>query len=137
MSQFSGALKIVDLDDFVQPSQECIKPVKVEKKENSQIKEIQIDLNGNYFQINNDGTSNKLEKTKIELSDCLACSGCITSAESVLVNQQSTDEFLKRVKNLGNMVFVVSISPQARASIAEHYNLDLQSVNFLHLTLDF
>lgn len=128
MSQFSGALKIIDLDDFVQPSQECIKPVKIEKKENVDIKEIQIDLNGNYYQINNDGTSNKLQKTKIELSDCLACSGCITSAESVLVNEQSTDEFIKKIQNLGNMVLVVSISPQSRASIAENFNLDLQTV---------
>jgi hypothetical protein len=30
---------------------------------------------------------------KISLQDCLACSGCITSAETVLVMQQSLDEF--------------------------------------------
>lgn len=31
----------------------------------------------------------KYKKAKITLNDCLACSGCITSAEAVLVNQQS------------------------------------------------
>ena len=29
---FSGVLQLTDLDDFITPSQECIKPVKVEKK---------------------------------------------------------------------------------------------------------
>ena len=29
---FSGILQLTDLDDFIQPSQECIKPVPVQKK---------------------------------------------------------------------------------------------------------
>ena len=29
---FSGILQLTDLDDFISPSQECIKPVQVEKK---------------------------------------------------------------------------------------------------------
>lgn len=36
-----------------------------------------------------------MEKAKITLNDCLACSGCITSAESVLITQQSHEEFFK------------------------------------------
>ena len=30
-SNFSGALTLTDLDDFIGPSQECIKPVKVNR----------------------------------------------------------------------------------------------------------
>lgn len=41
------------------------------------------------------GQSQKLQKVDITLSDCLACSGCITSAESVLITQQSQDEMMK------------------------------------------
>jgi hypothetical protein len=52
---FSNSLKIIDLDDFVSPSQECIKPVKINVNENSKVSEIQIDLNGNFFQLNSDG----------------------------------------------------------------------------------
>jgi iron only hydrogenase large subunit-like protein len=123
---FSNSLKIIDLDDFVSPSQECIKPVKINVNENSKVSEIQIDLNGNFFQLNSDGTKDKLEKTKIELSDCLACSGCVTSAESILVNQQSTEEFLKSI-NKGS-TFIVSISPQSMASIGAYFSLDLKTV---------
>lgn len=41
------------------------------------------------------GSLQKLQKVEITLSDCLACSGCITSAESVLVTQQSQEELLR------------------------------------------
>lgn len=37
----------------------------------------------------------KLEKAKISLDDCLACSGCVTSAETVLITQQSHKELRK------------------------------------------
>ena len=46
-----------------------------------------------------DGTSIKLEKAKITLEDCLACSGCVTSAEAVLISQQSADELLRVIEN--------------------------------------
>lgn len=42
-----------------------------------------------------DGGTQKLEKAKISLDDCLACSGCVTSAETVLITQQSHEELRK------------------------------------------
>lgn len=45
----------------------------------------------------------KLEKAKITLNDCLACSGCITSAESILITQQSHEE-LYRVLRLNKVL---------------------------------
>lgn len=46
-----------------------------------------------------DGGKQKLQKAKITLNDCLACSGCITSAESVLITQQSHEELFKVLHN--------------------------------------
>lgn len=67
--------------------------------------EIQIDhSSGAYYEINAtpststgsaQKTSEKLKKAEITLNDCLACSGCVTSAESVLVALQSQDEVYK------------------------------------------
>jgi hypothetical protein len=78
MAQFSGALQLTDLDDFIAPSQECIKPVKVEKNptiSKSRAK-IQIDNTGDYLELNTKtGETSKLEKASITLADCLACSG--------------------------------------------------------------
>ena len=45
MSKFSGVLQITDLDDFITPSQECVKPVKVIVKE--MVKKIEIKPNFN------------------------------------------------------------------------------------------
>lgn len=50
------------------------------------------------------------QTAKVSLSDCLACSGCVTSAETVLIQKHSTEEFLKLFRSHENMV-VVAISP--------------------------
>ncbi|XP_068002603.1 cytosolic iron-sulfur assembly component 3-like [Melanerpes formicivorus] len=123
-SPFSGALQLTDLDDYIGPSQECIKPVKVEKKPGKAAAKIKIEADGSYFQIDQSGGAQKLEKAKISLNDCLACSGCITSAESVLISQQSHEELCrvlaanKSAAPREQKVVVVSVSPQSRASLA-------------------
>lgn len=48
-SGFSGALQLTDLDDFITPSQECIKPVEIKKSKTGS--KITIE-NGNYFESN-------------------------------------------------------------------------------------
>ncbi|KAF0980576.1 hypothetical protein FDP41_013059 [Naegleria fowleri] len=45
-------------------------------------------------------TSEPKKIAKIELADCLACSGCVTTAESVLVNQQSVEQFLNALNEM-------------------------------------
>lgn len=87
------------------------------------------------------------------MTDCLACSGCVTSAEAILVSLQSHSEVLNAldshpslhlsssqdlspndVASAGNgyqtgqeayekKVFVASVSPQVRASLAAAYNV--------------
>lgn len=63
------------------------------------------------------GQPEKLQKVEITLADCLACSGCITSAESVLVTQQSREEILR--------VFQEKIAQQVkkRYHIHVHYGI--------------
>ena len=58
---------------------------------------IKIGLDGSYNEEFSDGSQKKLEKASITLADCLACSGCITSAETVLIEQQSGEELKKCV----------------------------------------
>jgi len=95
MSKFSGVLQLTDLDDFITPSQDCIKPVEVNKKvTTNKGAKIKIEADGSYFEETASGPK-KLEKASITLADCLACSGCITSAETVLIEQQSADQLYK------------------------------------------
>ncbi|CAD0196538.1 unnamed protein product [Chrysodeixis includens] len=130
-SRFSGALQLTDLDDFITPSQECIKPVKIEKTKTKTGAKIKIGEDG-YFDVSN-GQEQKLQKVEITLADCLACSGCITSAESVLVTKQSQEELLRvfserqYTDNKGVTrrvsLIVISLSPQPTLSLAARYKL--------------
>ncbi|KZT71034.1 iron hydrogenase [Daedalea quercina L-15889] len=129
---FSGALTLTDLNDFITPSQACIKPVEQtnrpeEKDPGAASTQIQVDSSGSYYEVASDGAKQagrKLETAQISLNDCLACSGCITSAESVLITLQSHTEVLNFLNSNpprsfpAHKVPVLSISPQSLASLA-------------------
>ncbi|CAH0394004.1 unnamed protein product [Bemisia tabaci] len=129
---FSGVLQLTDLDDFITPSLECIKPIKVEKSTTSTGSKIKIENDGSYVQIKAGGDAERLKRVDISLNDCLACSGCITSAETVLVTQQSQEEMLRVFEENLQLkqsapeqakLIVVSISVQPILSLAVRYNL--------------
>lgn len=131
-SKFSGALQLTDLDDFIGPSQECIKPTPVKKTEvvkvNKKRNKIKITDDGNYTVISDSSSEpvKTLPKAEISLSDCLACSGCVTSAETILVQQHSHEELFRVLaeNKSGKEQYryvVVSVSPQSRASLACHF----------------
>uniref|UniRef100_A0A8C4N9B5 Nuclear prelamin A recognition factor-like n=1 Tax=Eptatretus burgeri TaxID=7764 RepID=A0A8C4N9B5_EPTBU len=119
---------------FSRLHEECIKPVKVEKMSAKAELKISIDDDGNYVEIDESGSSRQLEKAQITLNDCLACSGCVTSAESMLIAQQSHIVLRHALENaslphelddLSKKIVIVSISPQSRASLAAKYGLSL------------
>ncbi|KAI3456566.1 hypothetical protein Pfo_013229 [Paulownia fortunei] len=101
--KFSATLRIGDLNDYIAPSQGCV--IKTENVGNARTASKAV----------------QTEPVKISLKDCLACSGCITSAETVMLEKQSLDEFLSNL-NKGKSV-IVSLSPQSRASLAVHFGL--------------
>ncbi|XP_026277190.1 probable cytosolic Fe-S cluster assembly factor GI11683 [Frankliniella occidentalis] len=133
---FSGVLQLTDLDDFITPSQECIKPVVVEKIKSVTGSKIKIQDDGSYVAVTEGGQAQKLQRVDISLNDCLACSGCITSAESVLITQQSQEEMLKvfkaneQLKEAGKeselKLIVVSVAVQPVLSLAVRYELEPQ-----------
>jgi iron only hydrogenase large subunit-like protein len=128
-----------DLDDFIAPSQACINPLFLSAK-GSKDKAINVSTDSDIYSGIHQVTiepdlirSSANETATVSLNDCLACSGCVTSAESILISQQSADEFLNAVRsNVDDKTIVVTISPQARASIAVHFGL---SAHQTHLKL--
>ncbi|XP_073125320.1 protein NAR1 [Henckelia pumila] len=106
--KFSATLRIGDLNDYIAPSQGCVIKTEGVGKPRSAPKAVQTD------------------PVKISLKDCLACSGCITSAETVMLEKQSLDEFLSNLDK-GKAV-IVSLSPQSRASLAVHFGLSSYQV---------
>ncbi|XP_061401219.1 probable cytosolic Fe-S cluster assembly factor GJ13047 [Musca vetustissima] len=135
MSRFSGALQLTDLDDFITPSQECIKPVPIEKTKTKTGAKISIQEDGYYEET--EAGKQKLQKVEITLQDCLACSGCITSAEGVLITQQSQDEVMKVLKENHELkanestshqakLIVFTVSQQPIVSLAQRYGLPVE-----------
>ncbi|KAK9935875.1 hypothetical protein M0R45_012749 [Rubus argutus] len=108
--KFSATLRIGDLNDYIAPSQACIVSLKASSTQHSDKSEVSTSIK-----------QLKTEPVKISLKDCLACSGCITSAETVMLEKQSLDEFLLNIDK-GKAV-IVSLSPQSRASLAVHFGI--------------
>ena len=179
---FSGIVKIADIDDYINPAQNCIKGLfdddvlkqntskdkensegnkipeiefkrknrKVvvgkdkENKENQSSETVKIDVlmptsinykpRDQFTIMDNTNTTDsfkreetcskqKTSKIKLTLNDCLACSGCVTTAETMLIEQHSIDEFILQCKDSNNFV-VASISPQTVVSLAHSYGIN-------------
>lgn len=130
--RFSSILQLTNLDDFIVPSQKCIKPLKVETVLADTGSKIKIENEAFDPNLPKDAVlESKLTRVDITLGDCLACSGCITTAESVLISQQNHTEVL-RVLEENNMLeknnykskfIVLSVSAQPVLSLAERYSM--------------
>lgn len=103
---FSGTVRLTNISDFIAPSPNCIIPI--EAKAEEPLVAVR----------SRQGAKNGVRKgpVKISLNDCLACSGCITSAETVLVEEQSITRLLEGMTD--KQLFVVTVSPQSVSSIA-------------------
>lgn len=125
----SALLSDTDLNDFISPGIACVKPAgPTEAKDNNNKLEVGIE-------------SNVPVKVSITLQDCLACAGCITSSEEILLSKQSHTVFLKKwneLKQEGSRSLVVSISPQCRLSMASYYSMNLGDFDhcFRHILKD-
>ncbi|KAI9686037.1 MAG: Cytosolic Fe-S cluster assembly factor nar1 [Bathelium mastoideum] len=151
----SAILSADDLNDFITPGVACIKPV--ETLPNQRPDELT-----NPYEVTTEDkvAASNAPPAQITLTDCLACSGCVTSAEAVLVSLQSQTEVLTTLDKhpslsldrlLGNglddhvnghghgadaKLFVASISPQVRASIAVTYGVtERQAGNMIECLL--
>ncbi|GAB7338623.1 hypothetical protein MBLNU457_5358t1 [Dothideomycetes sp. NU457] len=135
----SAILSAEDLNDFISPGVACIKPIETLPKQ-------QPDQNANPYEVTTEDkvAAANAPPASISLTDCLACSGCVTSAEAVLVSLQSHAEVLNTLDAYPELplpwattngmdegyggeadgkIFVASVSPQSRASIAATYGV--------------
>lgn len=142
---FSGTIKIANVDDYIQPSVQCIKPAPVNQEKGDSASpgkgkvqlsyEESFDASGltmgqeavpkSHPNIIRPNLSSKQAKVTahVTLSDCLACSGCITSAETVLVEEHCIDKLLEKMKSEKVKIVLVTISPQSRAALAKSFGV--------------
>ncbi|KAI1721461.1 putative cytosolic Fe-S cluster assembly factor oxy-4 [Ditylenchus destructor] len=119
----NGVVRISNISDFIEPSQGCILPL--QSKPNTEAK-----LVGIHDKMNRNKPSEKTnltdQKIKVSLSDCLACSGCVTTAETMLIDSQTTEHMLIGIQE--HECSVVTVSPQSLCSLAAHYNISPQAM---------
>ncbi|MCJ1384265.1 Cytosolic Fe-S cluster assembly factor nar1 [Xylographa soralifera] len=151
----SAILSADDLNDFISPGVACIKPVETLPLQKP------VDTINSYEVTTEDKLSTEPPRpAHITLTDCLACSGCVTSAEAILISLQSHAEVLHALDSapcssqqgscpqgsrctnddlLGahtlpkeaERVFVASVSPQVRASLAATYGTTEQEAGWM------
>ncbi|PHH60089.1 hypothetical protein CDD81_2133 [Ophiocordyceps australis] len=83
----SAILSADDLNDFISPGVACIKPIETLPAPTPDSLPPGVIIDGGQ-------QDTAAPPAQISLTDCLACSGCVTSAEAVLVSLQSHAEVL-------------------------------------------
>eukprot|EP00948_MAST-09A_sp_MAST-9A-sp1_P001629 g1629.t1 len=172
MSTFSTSAVILgDLNDYISPADSCVNPLFTNGDQDGKTKgqssqktgsgtSVTLELENNPLEEEPDliiatnssssSSSSKSKKiAKVSLSDCLACSGCVTSAEAVLVEQHSLEQFRKLTTNSISQykIRVITMAPQAVASLANRFNVSwilmralltkyFQSQFHVHFTID-
>lgn len=130
----SAILSADDLNDFISPGVACIKPIET----------LPALPESNPYEVTTEDkvAAQNPAPASISLTDCLACSGCVTSAEAVLISLQSHNEVLHTLDAHPSIdvssllcqggayqlppnakLFVASVSPQVRASIAATFGI--------------
>lgn len=143
MANTFSAVLLGNLNDFIAPGQACVNPIFVDPAPpptgtTTTKKRIELSFdNADAMMLDNTKPTkglikldNKSNAAKVSLSDCLACSGCVTTAETVLLKAQSVSEFLQQMENIRNAtpeskfkLAVVTIAPQVLASFAVRFNV--------------
>lgn len=143
----SAILSADDLNDFISPGVACIKPIETLPKQQPPQEVI------NEYEVTTEervAAAQPPPPAQISLTDCLACSGCVTSAEAVLVSLQSHGEVLETLDRYESFdvsvahtsqdslvpseeqrIFVASISPQVRASLAATYGVSERQAGYM------
>jgi len=119
--KFSSALLSTDLNDFLSPGNSCVLPlnggVSTPTPPPAPPGSVAAPM---YAGSGNGDNASKAPVAKVTLSDCLSCSGCLTSAETVLLETQSADllDAVLVTEATARPFVVVSLSQQSIASLA-------------------
>lgn len=119
MQGVSGSVKINNVNDFIMPNQLCVAGAPAPESTPTNIIRI-------HSTKKKEGDAVPAKPIKVTLSDCLSCTGCLTSSEE-LFKAQDVEEF-KRGLESDARIKVVTLSPQAIVSLAAKTGLSPEQV---------
>ncbi|CXH83735.1 cytosolic Fe-S cluster assembly factor NAR1, putative [Plasmodium berghei] len=123
---FSNAIKLENLNDYFNDAEECIKPFLYTSNvnENKIEKPNLININKKK-NIKNVKNKNNNERGEISLTDCLACSGCVTNEETNFLKNQNAIEILNNLKK--KKINIISLSLQSLTALSVYYKLPIHT----------
>lgn len=134
--QLTDALRITNVNDFLTPSATCVLPLGGGATPASPSPAPAGSVLAPIIPSREPEAGGP--KATITVSDCLACSGCVTSAETVLLSSASVDAFRAFIARPPEQRFaVVGLGQQSVAALAAHFGLRLAQTarriaTFLH-----
>lgn len=65
------------------------------------------------------------EKAEVRLEDCLACTGCLTTSETILLQEQSINKLIEMIEKDKENEIVLLLSMQSLYSLQKHLKISL------------
>jgi iron only hydrogenase large subunit-like protein len=121
MQVIGGTIKVNNVNDFIMPNLKCVAGAPAPQSESAPINNIRI-----HSTKKKEGDKAPPKPIKVTLSDCLSCTGCLTSSEE-LFKAQDVEEF-RRGLECDSKIKVVTLSPQAIVSLAAKTGLSPEQV---------
>lgn len=121
-----GTVKLKDLNDFLKPSDVCILPLGGGMQGTPKPGSFAAPM----YSLGGDrkaAEDTSMKVARVTLSDCITCSGCVTSAETVLLDSETALRNFREGLSTKALIPAVCLSQQAVASLARKYGLSLQS----------
>lgn len=129
--RMSGALSISDANDFLTPAAACVLPMS-----GGAVASVASSPPGSVLapivSVSSAETVKAAPTARVTLSDCLSCSGCVTSAETVLLASTNLDRVRAALLETEGVAceegvcVVAGLSQQAVASVAVELGMGLQ-----------
>ncbi|CAC9696221.1 cytosolic Fe-S cluster assembly factor NAR1, putative [Plasmodium sp. DRC-Itaito] len=127
---FSNSIKLENLNDFNKEAEKCIKPFiynnsSIDDRENENFIKLE---RPNLINIKKRKKKNynRKERGEISLTDCLACSGCITNEETTFLKSQNCIEIINSVKK--KKINIISLSLQSITALSVYYKLPISTI---------
>ena len=140
----SSGVFIANVDDYLAPSQACVNPLftikEEDKKEDTNVNEGKVlPRAGRQRKRSENSSPSETEMdalptndpVKASIVDCLACSGCVTTAETVLLEQQhSLDKMRDLRRKKPQQTVVMTVSPASWANLFQHTASTTDCIDF-------
>ncbi|ETW31664.1 hypothetical protein PFFCH_00922 [Plasmodium falciparum FCH/4] len=127
---FSNLIKLENLNDYNNEAEKCIKPFlyknsSIDDEENENFIQVERPNLINIKKIKKKNYNRK-ERGEISLTDCLACSGCVTNEETTFLKSQNCIEIINTVKK--KKINIISLSLQSVTALSVYYKLPISTI---------